>query len=52
MYEPSADNRIAAASLYDLYQGYVHAGFTEGQAMQLICTIMSAAVASPPKHDD
>lgn len=30
-------------AMFDLYTNYVKAGFTPGQAMQLVCTVLSTA---------
>lgn len=35
---------IAAVALHEIYTAYVEAGFTESQAMQLVCAIMEANV--------
>lgn len=43
-FEPSADSRIAAKSLRQYYVALTHEGFTSEQAMQIICTILSALV--------
>lgn len=29
-------------AMFDLYTNYVKAGFTPGQALQLVCTVLSA----------
>lgn len=34
--------QAGAKALFDLYTNYVKAGFTPGQAMQLVCTVLTA----------
>jgi len=39
--EPPARQRQAAQELYQLYISYIQAGFTEAQAMQMLCAILT-----------
>lgn len=34
---------MSAIALHELYRSYIEAGFTEEQAMRIICTIMTAS---------
>jgi hypothetical protein len=43
MIEPSADIRMMATSMFQLYMAYQQAGFTETQAMDLVKTQIAAA---------
>jgi len=43
--EPSAAHRTAASELFQMKMAYVQAGFTELEAMQLICAILAASVS-------
>ena len=42
--DPFGAMAVAAMSLNELYRSYVQAGFTEQQAMQLLCAILSASI--------
>lgn len=35
---------MMAAQLHELYSAWVEAGFTEDQAMQMICTVLSTGM--------
>lgn len=39
--EPSADIREAASALWQLYTALIHEGFSEEQAMTIVCTQMA-----------
>jgi hypothetical protein len=41
--EPNASMREGAASLFEMYTGFVNAGFNPVQAMQMVCTFISKA---------
>lgn len=43
--EPSAEIRQAAAQIFDLYNGFRHAGFTQAEALRLV-----AYIARPPSE--
>ena len=43
-YEPTADMRVAAAGMYDWFQGLIQAGFTESQAIGIIGTVIGATI--------
>lgn len=38
--DPMTELAAAASQLHELYQAYLDAGFTEGQAMRLVCEIL------------
>lgn len=38
----------AAVSLHEMYTSYVHAGFTEEQALRLVTAVLTASM---PKND-
>lgn len=42
--DPISDLASQAAQTHELYAAYVNAGFTEPQAMQLVCTILSTSL--------
>ena len=42
MTDPITPLTAGAAQLHELYTSYVQAGFTEPQAMQILCTILKA----------
>lgn len=44
MYEPSADARMAAKSLFDFYSALVHEGFTENQALAILLSYLGRSV--------
>jgi hypothetical protein len=43
-YEPSADSRQLAKSIYDIYAGMVKAGFTEEQGMEVVNNMFQTVV--------
>jgi hypothetical protein len=44
--EPSADQRKSADDLHAMYTSYVDAGFSKEQAMQIVCSTISAVVSA------
>lgn len=42
--EPSADLRQSASQTHELYTALVDEGFTEAQALQLLGTMLAAAI--------
>lgn len=41
---PFSQQAAGAVALHELYLSYVEAGFTEMQALQLICAMMAAMI--------
>jgi hypothetical protein len=41
--EPSADLRSAATTLFELFQSFKGAGFSDDQALQLIASVLAAS---------
>jgi len=39
--DPMTELAATAASMHELFLAYVKAGFTEAQAMQLLCALLS-----------
>lgn len=44
MIEPTADMRVFAASMMQMYQALIQAGFSESQAMGIIGTTLAASI--------
>ncbi len=43
-YEPSADSRQLAKSIFDIYAGMVKAGFTEAQGMEVVTNMFQTFI--------
>lgn len=41
--DPMTELAAAASQLHELYQAYLDAGFTDGQAMRLVCEILRSS---------
>lgn len=44
MFEPSADSRIMANALWDVYQSYLNVGFSEEQATLFVQSLVHGAM--------
>jgi len=49
--DPVTSLREGAVAFHELYLSYVDAGFTESQALTMICHIISAAMSRPSVAD-
>ncbi|WP_187438187.1 hypothetical protein [Actinomadura decatromicini] len=41
--DPITELAAGAAQLHEAYEAFVAAGFTEGQAMQIVCAVITSA---------
>jgi len=44
--DPLTSLESSAAEMHELYLGYINAGFSADQALQLVMTILSAGIAA------
>jgi hypothetical protein len=42
-HDPLTNLAAAAAQLHEAYEAFIDAGFTESQAMQMVCAIVAAS---------
>lgn len=50
-YEPTADQRMAAAQMRGMFLALIAEGFTEYQALVLLGQVLLASASAPPKDD-
>jgi hypothetical protein len=41
---PLTELGAAAVGMHEMFQAYVAAGFTEAQAMQIVCAVLTAGI--------